>query len=124
MVPTFSGPRSARIDWGGHDHQREAGSATLRFRDSGSRPSGTQATPRNKCVDFSFGKTKFVLRSFHGVPSKPTSPSARGLLQPRYGAKKFGERPFRCNSQAASLDSAFSGRESGVLSPPASALVD
>ena len=29
-----------------------------------------------------------------------------------------------CNSQAPPLDSAFSERESGVLSPPASALVD
>jgi hypothetical protein len=36
--------------------------------------SWTQTTPRNTCVDFSFRKTKIVLRSFHGVPPKPTGP--------------------------------------------------
>ena len=32
----------------------------------------TKVMPRNECADLSFGKTKFVLQSFHGVPPKPT----------------------------------------------------
>ena len=57
------------------------------------RAKAEKAPPRNKCDDFSFCKTKFVLRFFHVAP-KSTGP--QGAPAPRASSwrQKFGERHF------------------------------
>jgi hypothetical protein len=40
-----------------------------------------KTSPRNKCVVCSFGKNKFVLQYFLGIPPKPAGPAARGFLE-------------------------------------------
>jgi hypothetical protein len=58
-------------------------------RNGGQPHPHSQATPQNRCVDFSFGKTKFVPRSFQGVPPNRPAPRARELLETPYGAKNL-----------------------------------